>query len=171
MWSFDLFLLCALRGYSGQVCMSALLFLFFCHLDWGMSLTFLKKGFLVKNLLIIIKNFIHIIKANVHRLINEWERPCYSKLVLYPTTSNYSVYLIINTWSLFIFKCHPQTIRLGYISSWKRICLLLRFILKQIIMVKFMTLFLSSIILSFFFISFHFLYSLVDYCPSLPGQP
>ena len=116
-------------------------------------------------------NFIRIIKANVHRLINEWERPCYSKLVLYPTTSNYSVYLIINTWSLFIFKCHPQTIRLGYISSWKRICLLLRFILKQIIMVKFMTLFLSSIILSFFFISFHFLYSLVDYCPSLPGQP
>ena len=71
--------------------------------------------------------FIRIIKANVHRLINERERPCYSKLVLYPTTSNYSVYLIINTWSLFIFKCHPQPIRLGCISSWKRICLLLRF--------------------------------------------
>ena len=115
--------------------------------------------------------FICIIKANVHRLINEWGRPCYSKLVSYPTTSNYSVYLIINTWSLFIFKCHPQPIRLGCISSWKRICLLLRFIQKQIIMVKFMTLFLSSIILSFFFISFHFLYYFVDYCPSLPGLP
>ena len=101
-------------------------------------------------------NFIRIIKANVHRLINEWERPCYSKLVLYPTTSNYSVYLIINTWSLFIFKCHPQTIRSGCISSWKRICLLLRFTLKQIIMVKFMTLFLSSIILSFFLFLFIF---------------
>ena len=85
-------------------------------------------------------------------LINEWGKPCHSKLDLRPTTSNNSVYLIINTWSLLISKCHPQAIRLECISSWKRICLLLRFILKQIVMIKLMTLFLFSIIILFLFL-------------------